>query len=241
MVRSPSPSSPVTTGADSASAGCVKPLSSPGTRPWVAKASDLEAGEVVVFTPSLSRPFRERVPSRGQPEGERDRLQFVGGIRQPRQQTDLGAINALELRAKLRRFNGAPRVTLMRASRHPRRLLRLFGLCGVSASFCSAVEIGITERHQFAAAGLARRQVAQACAARPKTAPRYRVGPRQPLHRAIAGEQRIVVFFDSLGAIGNSDSGSMPSAPLVTTIRFSAGFQPLRPASAAASKAHSRA
>ena len=50
MVRSPSPSTPATAGADSASAGWVSPLSSPGTSPWVAKARILNPDRSMVLT-----------------------------------------------------------------------------------------------------------------------------------------------------------------------------------------------
>ena len=69
----------------------------------------------------------------------------------------------------------------------------------------------------------------------------HRMGAREPRHVAIAREQRLVRPATCAGAVGSSDSGSRPSAPLVTTIRLFAGFQPLRPASAAANRAHARA
>ena len=52
MVSRPSPGVPDTVGADSASAGCVNPSRSPGTRPWVANTMMRNFERLAFFTVS---------------------------------------------------------------------------------------------------------------------------------------------------------------------------------------------
>ena len=55
MVSSPSPPSPATAGAESASAGSVSPSRSPGTSPWVANMMTRRCDRSVVSTALLAR------------------------------------------------------------------------------------------------------------------------------------------------------------------------------------------
>ena len=116
MVRSPSPSSPVTTGADNASAGWVKPLSSPGTRPWVAKARILKPERFIVFTALSFASFPRKSTFEGS-SCSASAIDFnssaVSGSRGKRPISALSTPSSFGL---LRRFKGAPRVTLLPAS-----------------------------------------------------------------------------------------------------------------------------
>ena len=91
---------PATAGADSASAGWVKPLSSPGHQAMGGEGQNLEAGEIerfdVLFVGVLAE--MENLGGIGL-QGDCDRFELVGGIGQPRQQRELGAVNALRAAA----------------------------------------------------------------------------------------------------------------------------------------------